>query len=60
METEEQTGADRIADGITKHLIDEGTTNEDSVREFLSSVSKKVLTRVAAEGGLGLNFELPE
>lgn len=51
---------DDIADEITKHLINQGTTNEKEVRAFLSKVSTKVLTRVASFTGQGLNCELPE
>lgn len=51
--------AEGASSAILQELARQGLEEETEVREFLSSLSKKVLTRVAANAGRESSFEVP-
>jgi hypothetical protein len=52
--------AEGAAFSILQELAKQGIEEEGDIREFLCSLSKKVLTRTAANAGRTSNFEVPE
>lgn len=54
-----EEAAEGAAVNILQELAHQGIEEEVEVREFLSSLSKKVLTRSAANAGQEHSFEVP-
>ena len=54
-----EEAAEGAAGAILQELARQGIEEEVEVREFLSSLSKKVLTRNAANAGHEHSFEVP-
>jgi polyhydroxyalkanoate synthesis regulator phasin len=51
--------AEEYAKGVTEELVKRGVVKEEDAREFLASLARKVITRVKAECGEALNYEIP-